>query len=244
MAPKRGKCVFNPDLAKKFPYMEKVKNKTDSDVHCNLCNSDINIASAGKSDITNHLNSAKHKKALQAVSTSRPVTQYFPSATDNNVAACEGVWSYHVIKENHSFLSSDCASKLFRTCFEMRKFHCARTKCEAIATNVLAPYCRDVLKNNLAKRRYLTLSTDASNHGNVKMMAVVVRFFVPTIGVEVKMLDFTSEKGETSEIIATMLMETAIKMKSTIKLLDFAGITVRQILVPAIEAATIMCFIA
>lgn len=203
--------------------MEKVKNKTDSDVHCNVCNSDFNIAYAGKSDITNHLNSVKHKKALQAASTSRPVTQYFPSTTDNNIAACEGVWSYHVIKENHSFLSSDCASKLFRTCFELRKFHCARTKCEAIATSVFAPYSRDVLKNDLAKRRYLTLSTDASNHGNVKMMPVVVRYFVPTIGVQVKLLDFTSEKGETSAIITNMLMEAARKNEIDDKIVGFCG---------------------
>lgn len=223
MAPKRGKCVFNAELAKKYLFMEKVENKTASDVHCNTCNSDFNIAFAGKSDIERHIASGKHKDALQAASTSRTVTQFFPSATDYNVAACEGVWSYHVIQANHSFRSSDCASQILRSCFEIRKFHCAKTKCEAIATNVFAPFSRDVLKNDLAKRRYLTLSTDASNHGNVKMMPVVVRYFVPTIGVQVKMLEFSSEKGEKAHIIATMLTETARKHEISDKIVGFCA---------------------
>lgn len=107
MAPKRGKCVFNAELAKKYPFMEKVENKTASDVHCNTCNSDFNIAFAGKSDIERHIASGKHKDALQAASTSRTVTQFFPSATDYNVAACEGVWSYHVIQAKRTTVFVD-----------------------------------------------------------------------------------------------------------------------------------------
>lgn len=221
----RGKCIFNPELAKKYPFIKKSnkKSSTDSDVRCDLCNSEFNLANAGKTDIEKHLQTIKHKKALQAASSSRTVTQFFPSSTDRGLAACEGVWAYHVIQSNHSFLSSDCASKLFRTVFEINKFHCGQTKCRAIAINVFAPYSRNVLKNDLAKSHYITVSTDASNHGNIKMMPVVVRYFVPTVGVKVKMLDFSSEKGETSEIITSMIMRAAEKNQITNKIVGFCG---------------------
>lgn len=104
MPHKRGKCVFNADLAKKYPFMEKAKNKTASDVHCKTCNSEFNIAFAGRSDIERHITADKHKSALQAASTSRTVTQFFPSTTDYNIAACEGVWSYHVFKRTTVFV--------------------------------------------------------------------------------------------------------------------------------------------
>lgn len=94
MAPKRGKCVFNVELGKKYSFLELAKDKTPSDVHCVTCNSEFSIAFAGKLDIEKYIASTKHKKALQAASTSRQVTQFFPSTTDQKLAACEGVWTY------------------------------------------------------------------------------------------------------------------------------------------------------
>lgn len=95
MAPKaHGKCVFNDDLAKKYTFLEKAKDKTSSDVYCLKCKSEFSIAFAGKSDIKRHITSAKHKKALQATSNSRPLDTFFSSSVDTNLAACEGVWAY------------------------------------------------------------------------------------------------------------------------------------------------------
>lgn len=221
----RGKCIFNSELSKKYPFLKKSnkKNATDSDVHCDLCNCEFSLANAGKTDIEKHLQTIKHKKALQSVSSSRTMTQFFASSGDKGLAACEGVWAYHVVQSNHSFLSSDCASKLFRQCFKINKFHCGQTRGRAIATNVFAPYARNVLKNDLAKRHYITVSTDASNHGNVKMMPVVVRYFDPTVGVKVKMLEFSSEKGAPSEIIASLIMRAAEKNQITDKIVGFCG---------------------
>lgn len=217
----RRKCVFNDELAKTYPFIKKTTS--NSDVHCNTCNSDFNIANSGKKAIEKHLLVAKHIKALQSVSSSRPLTEYLPSSLDLTMARCEGVWTYHVIKANYSFKSSDCASKIFRTCFELRKFHCAKTKCEAIATNVLAPYSFEQLQTDLSNVNYVSISTDASNHGNVKLMPVVVRYFLPTVGVKVKMLEFTSQSGETSEIIADLIIATAGRNDLMDKLVGFCG---------------------
>lgn len=222
MASKRGKCILNDELAKAYPFLKKQPNRTNSDVLCDLCNSAFSIANAGKTDIEKHIASTKHQKALRSVANSQSLPDLM-KPINTRIAACEGVWAYHVVKANHSFASADCASKLFRTCFEMKDFHCARTKTEAIVTNILAPLAESMLDTDLSNCRYISLSTDASNHGNVKMIPVVCRYFIPTVGVQVKMIDFTSQKGETSEIIASLLVNTAKKKQIEDKVVGFCG---------------------
>lgn len=222
MASKRGKCIFNDELGKKYTFMQKQKDKTNSDVHCNLCDSNFNIAHGGKNDIEKHISSVKHQKSIRSVASSQPI-QNMMKPINTAMAMREGVWAYHVIKSNQSFASTDCASKIFRTCFQMKDFHCARTKTEAIVTNVFAPLAQNMLKNEIANCKYITLLTDASNHGNVKMIPVVCRFFNPTVGVRVKMLEFSTAKGETSEIIASLLIDAAKKNQIDDKIVGFCA---------------------
>lgn len=196
---------------------------SESNLRCDICSGTFNIGGSGKYEIERHIETPKHKKALAAVSKTRTVTQFFPSSADYHVSACEGVWAYHVIKANHSFRSSDCASKIFRTCFDIRKFHCARTKCEAIATNVFAPFSTNETRADLVNSHYVCLSVDASNHGSVKLMPVVVRFFKPLIGVKVKMLEMSSVHGETSEIIANLIKTMAEEYQIMDKMVAFCG---------------------
>lgn len=177
MTPRR-KCVFNLELTKNYTFIINEPNKSTSDVRCTICNSEFSIANSGRSDIEKHLTKEKHIKALRAKTIQPPVQ--FVKPIDYTAAIHEGAWSYHVIKANHSFRSTDCTSKLFRECYGLKNYQCARTKTEAIITNVLAPFAEKMLKEELIKSRYITLSIDASNHGNVKMMPIIVRFFIPT----------------------------------------------------------------
>lgn len=220
--PKR-RCIFNTDLQKKYPYIQKTFS--DVDVQCNICQTSFNISASGKSQIDRHLSLARHKKALNAASSSRPVNKYFAAKFDQKLAAVEGVWAYHVVKANHSstFASSDCASKILRTCSDVTKFHCARTRCEAIAVNVLAPYSNNVMKAELEKFHYVCVSVDASNCGNIKLMPVVVRYFLPTIGVRIKMLAISSEKGETSLILTKLIKQTIENYQLNDKFVGLCG---------------------
>lgn len=220
MAPRR-KNVFNDKLKKEYPFFKTTIS--ESDLRCEICSGTINIANKGKSEIDRHIESTRHKTSLAAASKSRTVGDFFSSSADYRTAALEGVWSYHVIKSNHSFRSSDCASKIFRTCFEIRKFHCARTKCEAIVTNVLAPFSTNQVKADLDQANYVCITADASNHGNIKLMPVVVRYFKPTEGVKVKLLEAASIKGESSEIITDLIKDTAEAYAVLKKMVGFCG---------------------
>lgn len=223
MASKRGKNIFNADLATSYPFLVQcTKNKTPSDVHCNMCGSDFNIAYAGKSNIEKHIATIKHRKAHILRASNQPLTQ-FVHRTDYSTAAFEGAWAYHVVNANNSFLSTDCTSELFRECFGMKNFHSARTKMEAIVKNIIAPVGETIVKEDLLNCNYVTSTTDASNHGNTKLMPVMVRYFKPTEGVRVKMLEFTSVPNETSDTISSLLISTAEQNNIAEKVAGFGG---------------------
>lgn len=220
--PKR-KCVFNKQLQAKYPFIKKAS--TDSDVRCETCRSEFSIAHSGGGDIEAHMKTDKHDKIVSAASSSRAIPQFFntPSQGDLHMSACEGVWAYHTIDENHSFRSTDCSTKILRICFGHTKFSCSRTKCEAIITNVFFPYNYETLKEELANARFICLLTDASNHGNIKMFPVLIRYFLPTIGVRVKILEFSAENGETGEIISQLLKNVLTSHNLFDKFVAFCG---------------------
>lgn len=217
----KGKCVLNKSLREKYPYLEVTFS--ESDVFCKKCRGTFSIASGGNADIARHLRTDKHKAAVKAAASSHSVTTFFHSTLDTESALQEGVWAYHTIDANQSFKSSNCSTKIFRTCFKMKKFSCSEKKCQAIVTNVLAPHVKAMLEQDLKECKFVTIYTDASNHGNIKLFPVLVRYFIPTIGVRVKMLDITAEGGETAEIISNLITSGAKKYGLQKKIVGFCA---------------------
>lgn len=76
MAPKR-KCVYNKTLEEEFPFIKR--GITDSDVKCNKCSANFNIANSGRSAITQHLQTSKHKEAEVRASSSKSLNSFFVS---------------------------------------------------------------------------------------------------------------------------------------------------------------------
>ncbi|XP_047036755.1 protein FAM200B-like [Helicoverpa armigera] len=222
--PKR-KCSFNVSLQAKYPFIKQIN--TPSDVRCEKCRTEFSVAHSGGGDIEQHLKSDKHKNADRAAASSSTMLNFFkksdaPTLKDLDIAAAEGVWAYHTVQENHSFRSNDCASKLIQSCFDP-KFTCARTKSEAIVVNVLTPTAMKELKDDLDKCNCITILNDASNHGNKKIYPIVVRFFQPYVGVQVKILDLQDQPGETSDIIVNYLSQVLTDNNLTAKVVAFCG---------------------
>lgn len=136
----KDKSVLTANLREKYPFLGATTS--ESDVSCKKCRGRFSIASGGNADIVRHLKTTKHIDAMNAASTSHSLTSFFQSTLDTETAVREGVWAYHTIKSNQSFQSSDCATKIFKTCFNMKKFSCSQNKCRAIVTNVLAPHVK------------------------------------------------------------------------------------------------------
>lgn len=201
----KGTCVWHEDMRVKHPYLKK--GSTNSSAFCTKCNCNFSIASGGNADIDRHINRPKHLNVVKSTAGVSAITSHFQPTIDKKLAAQEGIWPYHVVivNSNHSFATSDCASKILRECFGIKKFTCSQTKCRAIVVNVLAPHAKELLKNELKQCRYVSLYTDASNHGNIKLFPVMVRYFRPLEGLSVKLLDISSQCGENSDIIVQLL---------------------------------------
>lgn len=225
MSRKRSLNVLNDKLQELYQFIKKIK--TDSDVRCNVCNAEFNILHDGKTDIETYLKSKRHKDRLSAASSSNVVTHFFkgsnPNSSDLQTAACEGVWAFHTIYSGHSFRSADCAAKIIRNCFSMPKFTCARTKCESIATGVFAPFVYENLQKDISECHFATIHTNASNHRNIKMFPVLVRYFSRQKRVKIKIVELKSVGGETPDIIVRLLNAVIEEFKMQEKLACFCG---------------------
>lgn len=114
--PKRS-CNFNINLQTKYPSIKQ--NKTPNAVTSEKFCTNFVIAHGGASDMEQHLRSQKHKLTDQTAASSSSMLDFFKktdssSSKDFSVAAAEGTWVYHTVKENHSFRLNDCASSLIR----------------------------------------------------------------------------------------------------------------------------------
>jgi hypothetical protein len=137
--------------------------------------------------------------------------KWFPKQSaapeDLERAVTEGLFAYHTLLHNHSFRSMDCTSKIIKHIYD-KKFCAARTKTEAIVTDCIAPFALEIIETDLQSTPYVSISTDASNHQATKLLPVMIQYFHPAKGIQVKLLDLHKLSGETSQIVTDAIMKT------------------------------------
>ncbi|KAG8239414.1 hypothetical protein J437_LFUL012750 [Ladona fulva] len=158
MAPRR-KCKFNDNLQKEFEFIKKVKPEDEHEVRCTVCGTPYSVAHfSGRTDITDHISSKKHERALNVASSSQKLLPFFKRQeireSDFVLAAKEASFSYHSVMHGHSFRSMDCTSRLIKAMYEKR-FSCARTKTEAIVFYVLYPFMEEEVEADLNEFDYV-----------------------------------------------------------------------------------------
>ena len=70
----------------------------------------------------------------------------------------------------------------------------------------------DELHHELDRINFVTVTIDASNM-KVKLAPIVFRYFLPESGVKVKLLEFKSVSGETTEILNKYLLSVLDQTK-------------------------------
>lgn len=179
----KRKCTFNDELKAKFPCFDKVEN-SKFDAFCKVCNVKVSVANKGKFDLEQHIQSQKHSLTIRSGESSRPIDSFYKLKTSKvieSAAAVEATLAFHTVKHNFSFRSTDCTTSLLKNLFHdsdiAKNISSAKTKTKAIVSNVIAPYCMKNLLIKLENIPFLSLSTDASNHGHEKLFPVVIQFF-------------------------------------------------------------------
>jgi hypothetical protein len=57
------------------------------------------------------------------------------------------------------------------------KFSCSRTKVEAIIKHMLSPWAYEEVTEEIKKKTsFVTVLIDASNHGHVKLLPILIRY--------------------------------------------------------------------
>lgn len=79
MAPKRV-SKFQDSYEKEFLRIKRSK-KGDEYAYCEICQSDINLASTGKLAISIHQKTEKHKSAVRAAGYSQVMKNFFPNTS-------------------------------------------------------------------------------------------------------------------------------------------------------------------
>lgn len=183
-------------------------------VRCKTCSCSFSVKSDGLTAVRKHASGNKHKRNYQSQSMSETLSKFFSvphSAENDMITASELALTYHGVKHQHSYLSQDCGTKLACRIFSdskiSKKISCGRTKAEALVENVLGPHSIElVLKELKEGSKSYSISTDASNKGNLKMYPVSVRFFSNENGVTDRLIDFYEDFDETSDGISRKLL--------------------------------------
>lgn len=221
--PKR-KCYFNDELKKDFPFL--IEQKETNMLLCSICKSVFSIVHGGRSDILQHASMKKHKLAEVSRISSQNIQSFFVNKNLTNdvkrIAAEEGMLAFHTVKHNHSFRSMDCTSSIIRRFYE-KKLTCSRTKCESIVVNVLVPFAMQQLCKELKEAKYMSVMVDTSNHKNVKLVPILVRYFTPNKGIQVKVIEFQNISCESAESLSQFILKVLSKYDLEEKIVAFCG---------------------
>lgn len=201
----KRKCSFTDKLKSEFKFIKQTENDSEK-LRCSICSGVFSISHKGRRNIEEHITTEKHKRAANAASTSN-ITSFFTSrefsSNELECAAKEATFSYHTAVHELSFKTSDCTSQLIKNLYDCN-FSSARTKTEAIITNVISPFVFNDLINDLKKVNYITVTIDCSNRKEVKLVPIVVRYFCD--GVKIKLLAFEELPGEKAEMLCNYLL--------------------------------------
>lgn len=127
-----------------------------------------------------------------------------------------------------SFNSLNCTNSLNKELFSesntAKKISCNRTKVTAIVNNVMAPLSTTELMNNFQSIAFVSVSTDASNHGSIKLIPIIIQYFdYQANGVTSKLLEIETAANETSDTITGLIIKHLKKFNILSKCIAFSG---------------------
>ncbi|KAL0852281.1 hypothetical protein ABMA28_000489 [Loxostege sticticalis] len=195
-------CVYRDQWENTFDFI----TKDSANAHrafCKICRKGFSISHGGP----DHQKLEKLSKKNQTLSMF--LNRDILTTDDEKIIAAELVQVYHGAKHSIPYTTTDCNGKLCSVIFPdskiANKISLGRTKASSIAFNVLAPASLEDIVNKLKDDIYFSISTDASNHGNIKLFPILVRFYTPDIGLRVALLDFYEDPNEKAVDIFTNL---------------------------------------
>lgn len=139
-----------------------------------------------------------------SASTSTPACSTSSANSNDAITAAELAKTFHTVKHNMSYNSADCGVKLDKSIYADSKtalnIRLARTKMEALVTEVLGPQSLQMVLDDLNKdNTFYSIQSDASNRKNIKLFPLVIQYFTVDNGIQNKLLDFYENHDESAD---------------------------------------------
>jgi hypothetical protein len=87
----------------------------------------------------------------------------------------------------------------------------------------LVPFAVQQILEELEALKYISVMVDTSNHKSLKLVPVLVRYFIPRKGAQNKVTEFHNLKGETADVVTTYITDVLDKYKLSNKIIAFCG---------------------
>lgn len=166
----------------------------------------FSISHGGFNDVKRHAGRGENISRNTSIKANQTLSAFVVrdhlDTEQEKIEAAEITKIYHDAKHTHSFNSVNCDAKISSTVFSdskiAAKLSLARTKASCFAHNVLDPASLESSIKELTQGTFFDLSTDASNHGNIKLFPILVRFYSTNDGIKLCLLDFYEETDETA----------------------------------------------
>lgn len=217
---------FNEDWLKKDEYKNWLEKYDNFIAKCRLCSVNFVIKHDGIKAVKSHEMSKNHRTMIESINDGKLITAFIPpidSPQQARTTLSELAMVYHAIRHQHSYNSTDCGISLNKQIYfdspVSTLIQCGRTKATSYAENVLGEKAIEIVIDDIKPPTYFSISTDASNRGNIKLFPIVVTYFKPEDGIKQKIIDFYSDDNESSLAIYD-------KIKSC---LNNLGLSVEQI---------------
>lgn len=207
-------CVYKKEWEQQYPWLQ-----TDNDnvykSQCVLCKRFFSISHGGLNDVRKHSSSAEHKKNEQIKKKNQTLNQFLKgdslNSDEEKKIAAEIVKVYHTVKHGVSFRCTECDVKVCAKIFHDSKIATSmslgRTKASSIAHNLLGPASIEGPLAVLRGGTYFSISSDATNHGHIKVFPILARFYTVDCGIKNCLLDFYDDADETASAIFTNIKD-------------------------------------
>lgn len=144
---------------------------------CKVCCCQIR---AKRADLINHRNTKKHEAASGAIRLHAPGSLKLikPNNKINHAEAAIALF----VSAHCSILSSDHLGELCKLQFSgshADKINLHRTKCTAIINNVLCPYFKSNLKDDIQNSKYSILIDESTDISVTKFLGIVIIYYSP-----------------------------------------------------------------
>lgn len=149
-------------------WLMKIREDTTK-AKCRYCNCTFSIKSEGRSSLTKHMATQKHKTNKDTIDKNKTLEIFSAksSKTANESIIKEICLIYHGVIHHHSYRSQECGIKLWNhlsSCDKNDAMRCGRTKSSSIVENVLSPFSVECILKDIRDGPFST-SIDASNRG-------------------------------------------------------------------------------